>query len=405
MEDTMQNNEEGLSLLEIIRILLIKIKLLVVIVLIGAIGGGFFGFLKSKDVNYYGTSIEFYVNPEQPKDLSTSANVMANAVGSQYGVYGAYGRHVMDAITKLLSSESFTEMLMLEDNNLPSKEIYPNLDATKYANAEAAQKRASDAWEVAAKLDKPRSVALENLQAAWIRAGQTSTFTEAAYHKLINNSKEGTYDYLEDAYDEFTVIDEQRETALLNASEIQQDSTAIIEILLEEWRNHEYYLDVLEFFKESITYSYLGSDDDVKDANNLARSFIYVDISVLNDEVVAKDLLERVKRTVPSYIEQNMIVPSGYEGTTCTRITRNDSIEYLNPNYKRNQTIIYGLLAACIAGAITALLIILFNTQDQRLRDYEIITKKLNVPVLGIIPTINEISQPEEEKKENEGGK
>ena len=405
MEDTMQNNEEGLSLLEIIRILLIKIKLLVVIVLIGAIGGGFFGFMKSKDVNYYGTSIEFYVNPEQPKDLTTSSGAMANAVGSQYGVYGAYGRHVMDAITKLLSSESFTEMLMLEDNGLPSKELYPYLNDTNYANAEAAQKRASDAWEEAAIFDQPRAVALENLQSAWTTAGQSTTFTEAAYYKLINAAKPGTYDYLIQAYEEFDYINTQRDTALLLASSTQKESSAIIEVLLEEWREHENYLDVLDFYQESITYSYLGSDDDVKDANNLARSFIYVKISVLNDETVAKDLFERVKRTVPDYIEQNMIVPSGYEGTTCTRITRNDSIEYLNPNYKRNQTIIYGLLAACIAGAITALLIILFNTQDQRLRDYEVITKKLNVPVLGIIPTINEIAQPEEANKENEGGK
>ena len=317
MEDTMQNNEEGLSLLEIIRILLIKIKLLVVIVLIGAIGGGFFGFMKSKDVNYYGTSIEFYVNPEQPKDLTTSSGAMANAVGSQYGVYGAYGRHVMDAITKLLSSESFTEMLMLEDNGLPSKELYPYLNDTNYANAEAAQKRASDAWEEAAIFDQPRAVALENLQSAWTTAGQSTTFTEAAYYKLINAAKPGTYDYLIQAYEEFDYINTQRDVALLSASSIQKESSAIIEVLFEEWRGNETYKENLELFQESINYSYLSSNDDAKDENNLARSFIYVKIAEVVDETFTQDLVARVKRTLPSYVEQNMIVPSGYEGTKC----------------------------------------------------------------------------------------
>ena len=105
-EENMQA-EEGLSLIEIIRLLLRKIKLLFIVVCIGGILGGTFGLWKTIDMKYYGTTVEFYVNPEKPSDLGSSSNSAANST-SQYGVYGAYGRHVMDAIVKLLDSESFT---------------------------------------------------------------------------------------------------------------------------------------------------------------------------------------------------------------------------------------------------------------------------------------------------------
>lgn len=108
MEENLQN-EEGISLIDIIRLLLQKIKLLIIVVLIGGLCGGIFGVWHTIDMKYFGTSIEFYVNPEKPSEVGSSTNSAANAVGSQYGVYGAYGRHVMDAIVKLLASESFTE--------------------------------------------------------------------------------------------------------------------------------------------------------------------------------------------------------------------------------------------------------------------------------------------------------
>ena len=149
----------------------------------------------------------------------------------------------------------------------------------------------------------------------------------------------------------------------------------------------------------------MGDDEDIADANNLARSFIYVHISVLNQEEFAKDLLTRVKRSVPEYIEQNMIVPTDYEGTSCTRITRNDDIRRTNPNFRRNQSIKYAIIAAFAAGVIASVLIIFIDAQDKRLRDYEVITRKLKIPVLGIIPTIEEMNQAVETKKhQNKGG-
>ena len=109
MEENFQ--QEGISLIDLIKVLFSRIKLLIFVLIVGCVAGGAFGFMRSNNIDYYGASVEFYVNPKL-----TSGMTIENE--SQYGVYGAYGRHVMDNIVKLLSSESFAEQLMLEENKL-----------------------------------------------------------------------------------------------------------------------------------------------------------------------------------------------------------------------------------------------------------------------------------------------
>ena len=295
MEEKLQT-EEGLSLLELVKLLLSKIKILFVVVVLAAIMGGSYAIWNTVDVNYYGTSIEFYVNPEQPKD-----NVGENG-GSQYGVYGAYGRHVMDNIVKLLGSQSFAEILM------------EGLDVETY------------------KLDPIPS-------------------------KMI--------------------IDSEGNEKL-----------------------NQKYINLLNRVNKAVTFSYLESGADVTDANNLARSFIYVNINVLDKtgdrseggepegKRFAQALLDQVKKEVPIYVEDNMAVPTDYSGTNCQQITIIDKVELTNPNYTRNQAIKYGFIFGAAAGVVACVIIIIVDRSDKRLRDYETVMRSLNVPVLGVIPTI-----------------
>ena len=403
------NLDGGLSLIDIIRLLFQKIKILILVALIGGFCGGVFGVWHTFDMKYYGTSIEFYVNPEKPAQTGSSSNTTANAVGSQYGVYGAYGRHVMDAIVKLLSSESFIERLMLEEDGLPSQKLYPGLNQDNYAKAQEAIAKAETKWAEAEAKDEDLSVALELVYEEWDKANIPTSFSEQNYKKWFDslNNNQDLYDNYKDlieAYNAFNVLDHQREDALIIATKVQEETNAIVEVVFEEWRNHANYATTLNRFKNTVKYSYLGEDEDIADANNLARSFIYVNINVLNDEVFAKDLLTRVLRCVPEYVEQNMIVPTDYEGTSCTRITRTDDIRRTNPHFRRNQSIKYAILAAMLAGVVAAVLIVIIDAQDKRLRDYEFITKQLKVPVLGVIPNIPELNQQAETKKQQNKG-
>lgn len=318
MEENMQT-EEGISLLDIFKLLLSKIKILLFVVVIGAILGGTLGVWKTHNVDYYGTSVEFYVNPE--KKVGASDDTQQG--GSQYGVYGAYGRHVMDNMVRLLSSEIFAEQLMLGGNPLPAKQ------------------EGNDALN--AKID--------------------------AAQKAID----------EDAEDADTLVDEA----------------------LAEWRKTGSYKGLLSRIVGATKYAYLEDNADAEEANNLARSFIYVKISVLNDKAFAEDLLNRIKELVPVYIEANMAVPDGYQGTNCKPTTTVNQIVLTNPGYARSQTIKYALLLAVAAGVVACVVVILLDRSDKRLRDYDVITKKFNIPVLGVVPAIDDLA-PETSKKKTE---
>jgi capsular polysaccharide biosynthesis protein len=292
MEEKVQI-EEGINLLDIVRLLFNKLLILILVGLISGFLGGFVAVARTIDVDYWGTTVEFYVNPEKPKEV-------VNGSGSQYGVYGAYGRHVRDNIVKLLSSESFAEILIDGTNN---GEAIPGASPMK---------------------GSPK--------------------------KMGYNEKEEPY-------------------------------------MTGEYKNF------LSRVKNAVSFSYLESNADMDDANNLARSFIYVRISVINDREFAKNLLDSVRVIVPWYVEENMTVPTDYSGTNCQKITVMEDIHLTNPGYTTNQAIKYAILFAFAACAVTCVIIILVDRSDKRLRDYELVMRNLEVPVLGVIPTIEPMVQ------------
>ena len=108
-------------------------------------------------------------------------------------------------------------------------------------------------------------------------------------------------------------------------------------------------------------FSYLESDADLDDANNLARSFIYVRISVVNDRVFAENVLDSVREIVPWYVEANMTVPSDYSGTNCQKITVMESIHLTNPGYTTNQAFKYAVLFGAAAVVMTSFIIIIIS--------------------------------------------
>ena len=343
MEEKMEQQNE-ISLMDIIRLLFSKIKLLIlVVVLSGAVGVGT-GILLNINEKYYGASVEYYVNPISEREDTYNAQ-------SEYAIYGSYGSHVMDAMTKLLSSESFTERLLLEKNGLPDKLKYPGLDATEYAKAE----------------------------------------------KLIENAEQAAKE-LKD----MSANDEGYEAARQQAEALQAQAKEQAEIVLEQWKETEQYKEDILFYSEIVSYSYYKPGESADD-NNHARSFIYITIKVLNDEQAAEDALEKIKNHVPDYVEKKMFVPSGYTGTICTKITRTDNITLLNPNQILRQAIKYGMIMAFFGGMITAAIVIVLDRikQVKKLaQDPEEVLKAMNVPVLEAIPVSEEEQKQEKQSKE-----
>ena len=85
---------------------------------------------------------------------------------------------------------------------------------------------------------------------------------------------------------------------------------------------------IIAVYKASVTYSYQNSKDDID--GSLVRSFIYAKIAVLKeseeDKAVAEYIRGQILDILPLYVEQNMYLPDGYNGTLCKKITRTDEI-------------------------------------------------------------------------------
>ena len=76
-----------------------------------------------------------------------------------------------------------------------------------------------------------------------------------------------------------------------------------------------------------------------------------------------------------------------------------DEIHRTNPNHRTTQVSKYGLLFGAAALVIAAVVIIIVDKSDKRLRDTEVITKKFNVPILGIVPSIDELNEESHARK------
>ncbi len=355
--------DEGVSLLDIFKLLLSKIKLLILVGIIGAIVGGAYAVYTTIDLNYYGTTVQFYVNPRRDNDESVDME-------SNYSVYGAYGTHVMDNMVKLLESDSFTEILMLDGKELPVAKDW----------ATAAEDAKFQLTEKVATAQAALDAAAESLEVA--KAAET------AANRLILEYGEASLQ----AQTALELAQEKNEEAIAKATVAAETKNAA----LAAWSKTSRYRSSLSYHRGTVSFRYVSAGESTL-ANGLARSFIYASISTLNDINFAQEMLRKVKAYVPVYVEENMPVPGGYDGTNCIRTTRTDDINQTNPGYTRNQAIKYAMFLAVASVAVACVVIIIVDRLDKRLRDPDVISKKFYIPVLGIVPNIDMATIVEEE--------
>ena len=366
--------EEELSLSDIFRTLLNKIKLLIIVLLAGVIVGGTVGGLVTMNTHYYGTEIQFYVNP---KEKEQGANE------STYGVYGAYGAHVMDNMIKLLESDLFTERLMLRGKTLPEKGLSAELDG-KIDDANAKKALAAPLVAAAEAAEEVKDDAVASFNATWQNEHKDEVFNIKAYEQgkysqTVNEAYELSQDAIEDAEEKRALADE--------ATKIYEEARLSA---LWVWRAMESYKEEHEKFNESVEYSYLEAGESISASSNLAKSFIYVTISVLEDEEFAKEILTLLRKEVADFVSENMIVPAGYVGTSCEETTTRSMIELTNEGYALKSAAIAGVLVGLLAVLVTAAIVVIIDRSDKRLRDFDLVAKQFNTPVLGVIPSIPE---------------
>ncbi len=409
---------EGVSLVAIAKLLLSKIKYLILAVIIGGILGGSLAVWKTIDVNHYGTKVEFYVNPEKEREATDE---------NDYGVYGAYGKPVMDSIVKLLNSESFAEQMILNGEALPEKDVWVNADNAAEVDLklnekiDAAQEKLTLAKEerntlngyIKAHTDRAKAYDEANvaLDKEWSRLllenkVKNKTFNEVEYEVLVDNGQAeekliGLVGTMRGAKEALQLAEEKVDAQ----SDVLKEKLAVAEkernVALEAWRLTAKYKTMLAKYSNAVSFSYVEEQELLLE-QDVARSFIYVNIFVLNDREFAEEVLNRVKTIVPAYVEARITIPEGYSGTNCERITRTDDIRLTNAGYTTSQAIKYGILAGFFALVVACAVVILVDKADKRLRDTSIITKQFNVPILGFIPSIDELDNEGFQENTNE---
>lgn len=433
----MDNNvqkEEGISLMDIMRLLLSKIKLLILLVIIGGFIGGAFSVWKTKDVKYYGSQIRFYVNPESPT-MSADGSGM-NTGGSEYGVYGAYGEHIMDNMVKLLNEDAFAEEMLLrwqdtsaivDDESTPfnERDIYKYLPVKDFWTSKTETKLTTDLNTAIDNAIEPvkEIIAAENAEK---QAQKDYIAAVAAYLEATNILKEKWNDafgishgeYSELKFSNLTAEDKQnlkfgavndafgiereKSKEMSNAQikltsakdEIKlrkQDALPFRNEVIDLWAKTAKYKSMHAKFSAATHFSFLLASEDREDANKFARSFIYANISVYGDanREFGDEVYDIVKALVPEYVSANMWVPDKYTGTNCQRISRNDNVRQTNVGFTRSQAIKSAFLMAVAVGVIACVVIIIVDRSDKRLRDCDVIAREFHVPILGIVPTID----------------
>lgn len=356
MKDTATYKNDELDLLDIIKILLSKAKLLICITLLAAIiGGALGGAITLLGIREYGTQVEFYITPNSP-----DSNVL-----------------------HLLASERFAEKLLLDENGLPE-----NRSGAEYEAALAAKHEADAAAKVlteAKKLSKeaPRALAIaqknyEEKQKAYedvynllniYKSATSDKIAEDPEH--VQKMKQYEAD-LETAKQAKKIAEEEYyaasqtdleathklEAAKEAAASARKKADDLAEDILEQWREEAKNKKKISLINESLSYKYIDVETaDKATGETTNRQFLIVSISVERDEALAKRLLCNIRDRLPVFVEENIDTSNSDEETVCTLISTAAEIENLSKNSLIKEIVKFALISAFMALAVTCIVV------------------------------------------------
>ena len=147
--------------------------------------------------------------------------------------------------------------------------------------------------------------------------------------------------------------------------------------------------DFFELLDDSVTYSYVEN-----------TSQITAEVSVLNDEQLAAHLIESIRTVLPEYITNWLQTDPSIEVEF--RLLYDTNCRLLNPGQWVTEGIKYGALIGLAALVVACVVVIVADRTDTRLRDYQKVSQRFRIPVLGVIPRFADLHEVGERKNQTE---
>ena len=365
MKPSVHDQHSELDLLDLLKILLAKIKLIICVALVAAILGGAFGFAFTLIGNHdFGTKIEFYITPDAPDSQ----------------------------ILHLLSSERFAEKLMLDENGLPEGSSGAEYEAALAAKLESKAADAAYAEAKRASKSAPRELAAiqktyEEKQKAYDDAYDMLSVYQSASDEIAKQpehiEKMKKYEAaVEAAKEEKTIAEkdyyaasqkaleatnnlEAAKEAAANARKVADD---LAEEILKVWREQSQNKKKISMINESLKYDYIEDSSSKNSEDNTNRQFLVVSISVEKDEQLANKLLDSLCDKLPAYVEENTDTDDSIEETECILISTAAEVEDLGKNSLVKEVIKYALISTIAALAVTCILVMWIGVKQDGAR-------------------------------------
>ena len=365
MKPSVHDQHSELDLLDLLKILLAKIKLIICVALVAAILGGAFGFAFTLIGNHdFGTKIEFYITPDAPDSQ----------------------------ILHLLSSERFAEKLMLDENGLPEGSSGAEYEAALAAKLESKAADAAYAEAKRASKSAPRELAAiqktyEEKQKAYDDAYDMLSVYQSASDEIAKQpehiEKMKKYEAaVEAAKEEKTIAEkdyyaasqkaleatnnlEAAKEAAANARKVADD---LAEEILKVWREQSQNKKKISMINESLKYDYIEDSSSKNSDDNTNRQFLVVSISVEKDEQLANKLLDSLCDKLPAYVEENTDTHDSIEETECILISTAAEVEDLGKNSLVKEVIKYALISTIAAIAVTCILVMWIGVKQDGAR-------------------------------------
>jgi len=382
---------------DIFKILIKKSKLIAWVTLMALILGAAAGAVLAIISNAtYGSKVEFYISSEEANNY----------------------------ILSLLRSDSFAERLWLDENGLPEnkKGTTPYNDAVQAKTNLELKIQEIEELEQSIKLAPARIAQAQRayndaqtnyttLYNQWntymtVYIGDEKTYADEIVRlgKLIDgiagnelNSETPdakiVWETAKAVYNAELDKNQANEEALLIAQEELADlsdaKTRAYDKVLADFRNDEETIKKIQDTKKAVTYEYEETDAEKP---NESKSHLYVSIAVKFDKEFAQTLLNRISKTLSSFVEESVIAKGEEQDTDCVLLSvigAIDTVDYKNP---LKESLKFGAIAMAIA-----LVIICFGVI---IADVLRISGVKELPTPAEHPVLDEESEKKEEQSE-----